>query len=210
MTLFKILQLIHIVGGSASLLLGIVVLSLKKGNQQHKLLGNVYFFAMLTSSVVAIPMSYLHPNYFLFIIAIFTIYMLVTGYRYLGKKSGEDISILDWLLTLIILLFGFAFIGFGAYNINKQNYFGVVFLVFGTVCFLFAKKDYQNFKGQSAIKNYWLTGHIQRMTGSYIASATAFLVVNNKILPGIIAWLLPTFIIVPLINKWSKQHQILR
>jgi uncharacterized membrane protein len=208
MTLFKTLQLIHIAGGTTSLLLGIIVLSLKKGDKRHKWLGNIYFYAMLIASIVAIPMSYLHPNYFLFIVAIFTIYMLLTGYRYLSKKKIEDVSYIDWLLTAGILVFGFAFIGFGIYHIVKQDYFGIVLLVFGTICLLFAKKDYENFKGKSNIKNYWLTGHIQRMMGSYIASTTAFLVVNNTVIPNIIAWLIPTFLIAPLITRWSKQHEI--
>lgn len=208
MTLFKTLQLIHIAGGTTSLLLGIIVLSLKKGDKRHKWLGNIYFYAMLIVSIVAIPMSYLHPNYFLFIVAIFTIYMLLTGYRYLSKKKIQDVSYIDWLLTGSILVFGFAFIGFGIYHIVQQDYFGIVLLVFGTICLLFAKKDYENFKGKSNIKNYWLTGHIQRMMGSYIASTTAFLVVNNTVIPNIIAWLIPTFLIAPLITRWSKQHEI--
>jgi len=208
MTLFKSLQLIHIAGGTTSLLLGIIVLSLKKGDKRHKWLGNIYFYAMLIASIVAIPMSYLHPNYFLFIVAIFTIYMLLTGYRYLSKKKIQDVNYIDLILTGSILVFGFAFIGFGIYHIVKQDYFGIVLLVFGTICLLFAKKDYENFKGKSDIKNYWLTGHIQRMMGSYIASTTAFLVVNNTVIPNIIAWLIPTFLIAPLITRWSKQHEI--
>ena len=208
MTLFKTLQLIHIAGGTTSLLLGIIVLSLKKGDKRHKWLGNIYFYAMLIASIVAIPMSYLHPNYFLFIVAIFTIYMLLTGYRYLSKKKIQDVNYIDLILTGSILVFGFAFIGFGIYHIVQQDYFGIVLLVFGTICLLFAKKDYENFKGKSNIKNYWLTGHIQRMMGSYIASTTAFLVVNNTVIPNIIAWLIPTFLIAPLITRWSKQHEI--
>jgi uncharacterized membrane protein len=208
MTLFKTLQLIHIAGGTTSLLLGIIVLSFKKGDKRHKWLGKIYFYAMLIASIVAIPMSYLHPNYFLFIVAIFTIYMLLTGYRYLSKKKIQDVSYIDWLLTGSILVFGFAFIGFGIYHIVQQDYFGIVLLVFGTICLLFAKKDYENFKGKSDIKNYWLAGHIQRMMGSYIASTTAFLVVNNTVIPNIIAWLIPTFLIAPLITRWSKQHEI--
>jgi uncharacterized membrane protein YbaN (DUF454 family) len=50
------------------------------------------------------------------------------------------------------------------------------------------------------------------MTGAFIASATAFLVVNAKyfpdIIPGFVYWLLPTIIFTPLIVKWSKKYQI--
>jgi len=69
-------------------------------------------------------------------------------------------------------------------------------------------QDFRNYKSQNSIKNFWLLVHIQRMIGSYIAAATAFLVVNNTILPGIVAWLLPTVILVPLIFKWSNKYKI--
>jgi hypothetical protein len=51
--------------------------------------------------------------------------------------------------------------------------------------------------------------HLQRMIGSFIAALTAFLVVNNNILPGIVAWLLPTIILVPVIILLSQKLQIL-
>ena len=46
------------------------------------------------------------------------------------------------------------------------------------------------------------------MMGSYIAAMTAFIVVNNTILPEIVAWLLPTVIVTPLIIKWSRKYKI--
>ena len=101
------------------------------------------------------------------------------------------------------------FIVFGIINLLDKNNFGIVLLVFGVISLLFVLKDYNNFTGKSKIKNYGLTTHLQRMIGSYIASATAFLVVNNTILPQALAWLLPTVILVPLIFKWSKKYQVL-
>lgn len=111
-------------------------------------------------------------------------------------------------MTIGMLLFAIAFIGFGIYHIVKDNYFGIVFIVFGSIGLLFSYQDNLNFKGKSKIKNYFLTTHIQRMTGSYIASTTAFLVVNNTILPSILAWLLPTILIVPLIVIWTINYKI--
>jgi hypothetical protein len=74
---------------------------------------------------------------------------------------------------------------------------------------MFALQDFKNFRNKSKVKNFWLTTHIQRMTGSYIASATAFLVVNNTILLGVISWLLPTAILTPLIVIWVRKYQVL-
>lgn len=136
--LFTILLIIHIAGGSVSLLLGLYILLSKKGNRVHRKTGIVYFYAMLTASLVALPMSYLHPNYFLFIIGVFTSYMLLTGKRYLKKKTPEDVHATDWLLTTVMLIFGLAFIFFGIFNIVKGVYFGTVFLVLAlSACYLF-------------------------------------------------------------------------
>jgi len=208
MTIFEIFLTIHVVCGGASLLLGLYILLAKKGTQRHKLVGNIYFYSMLLAALLALAMSYLHPSYFLFIIGVFTSYMLITGKRYLKKKKTDDVTPVDWLLIFLMLIFGAAFIVLGSYKILHSEYFGIVLLVFGSISLLFVYQDYINFKGRSRIKNFWLTTHIQRMIGSYIASVTAFLVVNNTILPGIIAWLLPTFLFVPLIIKWSRKHEL--
>lgn len=208
MTVFNILLGIHIVGGGISLLLGFIILCLKKGNKRHQLLGNLYGYTLGTASVVAIPMSYLHPNYFLFIISVFTIYMLLTGKRYLQKKELSNVTITDWILTILIANFGTAFIGFGILHIIKSNVFGIVFIVFGLISYLFVYQDYLNFTGKSTVKNFFLITHLQRFIGSYIASVTAFLVVNNTLLPSVIAWLLPAILMVPLIIKWSRKYKI--
>ena len=210
MALFNTLLYIHIAGGGISLLLGFIILCLKKGDKIHKNIGNIYFYALLTASVFAIPMSYLHPNYFLFIISVFTIYMLLTGKRYLQKKSIINVTNTDWLLTVLMAVCGTAFIGSGILHIMKFNSFGIVFIVFGSISYLFVYQDKINFTGQSTIKNFFLITHLQRFIGSYIASTTAFLVVNNKVLPGVIAWLLPTILIVPLIIKWTRKYKVVK
>lgn len=201
------LMALHIAGGGLSLLLGACVLLTKKGGKLHKVLGSIYFYTMLLASLVALPMAYIHPNYFLFIIGVFTAYMLISGKRYLAIRKLSDVRKMDWALTVVMLIFGLLFIALGIYNIISGNYFGTVFLVFGAISILFVYQDNQNFKGKSNIKNFWLTTHLQRMIGSYIASATAFLVVNNKVLPGILVWLLPTIVIVPLIVRWTIKYK---
>ncbi len=208
MNIFKILLAIHVFGGGSSLLLGLVVMLVEKGGKLHKTLGGIYFFAMSSAAIVAIPMSYIHPNYFLFIVSIFTLYMLVSGKRYIAKKK-VDINKFDWLLSFVMLIFAIAFIGFGAYKLYFSNSFGTVLVVFGFIGLLFVYQDYVTFRGKYSIKNYWLTTHLQRMIGSYVASLTAFLVVNNTFLPSIIAWLLPTLLIVPLIIYWTRKYKIL-
>jgi len=154
-------------------------------------------------------MAYLHPNPFLFVIGVFTSYMLLTGRRALKNKVPADTQLTDWLLTYTMLIFGLVFISFRLFNIIKENYFGTVLVVFGGISLLFVYQDFINFKGKSKVKNYGLVTHTQRMMGSYIASVTAFLVVNNTFLPSVMAWLLPTACIVPLLVFWSRKYKVL-
>jgi len=206
--IFKTLLYTHIAGGLIGLLTGLFIMIAKKGDKRHQKMGRVYFWSMLISAIVAIPMSYLHPNWFLFMISIFTIYMLTTGVRSLKIKKEKDVKKIDWILSTTMLLFGLGFIILGTKLILSQNNFGIVLIVFGTIGISFVYKDWKNFTGRSTIKNFSLTTHIGRMAGAYIASLTAFIVVNNHdFIPGIVAWLLPTLIITPLIFKWTRKYQ---
>lgn len=198
----------HIVCGGTSLILGMYILFCTKADRRHKFVGTIYFYTMFVTALLAILMACFHPSYFLLSIGVFTTYMLLTGKRYLKKKTQFDVKRIDWILSFAMLLFGATFIGLACYNLVKANYFGIVHLVFGGISWLFVYQDYKNYSGTSTVKNYWLVTHLQRMVVSYIASVTAFIVVNNSLLPGIIAWLLPAFLLVPLIIKWSRRHEI--
>ncbi|HMQ07580.1 MAG TPA: hypothetical protein PKC30_09785 [Saprospiraceae bacterium] len=210
LNLFSILLVVHITGGSLSLLLGSYILITTKGTTLHKRVGKMFYYSMLIAAMVAIPMTYLHPNGFLFLISVFTVYMLLTGIRSIHKRDISSINIWDWFLTILMIFFGFAFLIYGVLYLINGNGFGIVYIAFGIIGILFSYIDYINFMGKSRYRNFYLMTHIQRMTGSYIASFTAFLVVNNRFLPDILAWLLPTIILLPFIVKWSRSRKVLK
>jgi uncharacterized membrane protein len=206
MNIFKILLYLHIICGGLSLIVGLVVMILKKGDKNHKQIGSVFFYSMLTAALVSIPMSFLHPNYFLFIVGVWTTYMLITGKRYLSIKQIADVKKIDWVITIVMSLFGAVLSAIGVYLLIKGGSFGLVLFAFGGIAMLMTYSDYNAYSGKSKYKNFNITNHIQRMVGSYIASVTAFLVVNNHhVFPDVLAWLLPGTILAPLIAKWSKE-----
>lgn len=209
--IFKILLVIHIISGTIGLITGTLNIARKKGDSLHKNAGKFFLYGMLINGFAGLFMSLLHNNIFLFIVAVFSIYMASTGQRYLSLKGllkGEKAKTIDWILSSTMLAFGIGFIAFGSYVLFKGTNFGIVLLVFGGISISMVLKDFKNYKGKNSIKNFWLLVHIQRMVGSYIAASTAFLVVNNTILPGVVAWLLPTIILTPLIFKWSNKYKI--
>jgi len=215
MTSFKIFLIVHIAGGSIGLLTGLLNIIQNKGGKKHKLIGRVFYFSMLVAGLSSLVLSYLTPNYFLFMVGIFTLYMVVSGQRFLMHKEIETkgTNVVDWAISLIMLLSGLLFIGLGTWSIVKSNLFGLVFLTFGSLGLLFVWQDFLYFNKISSLKNYWLVGHLQRMTGAFIASLTAFLVVNAQyfpdFIPGFFYWLLPTFVLTPLIINWSRKYQVI-
>ena len=214
-TLFTLFLILHIAGGSVGLLTGFLNILRKKGDRKHILIGKLFVYSMLTAGISALALSVLNPNYFLFAVGIFTIYMVGTGNRYVYLKMLNDDQTpkpIDRIITFTMLLAGLFFIGFGISHLAKANLFGLVFITFGFFGLLFVRQDFKNYRGKTDIKNYWLIAHLQRMTGGFIAALTAFLVVNAKYLPeqipGLLYWLLPTIFLTPLIISWSRQMEV--
>lgn len=208
--LFKSLLLVHVVAGSIGLLTGTFILFRPKGDKWHQLIGKFFAYGMLLSALVSLIMSSIHYNLFLFIVGVFTIYLVGTGLRYMKLKNlqkGQKPKPIDWLLFGLMFLFSVLFLFYGSFLIVKANNFGWVLISFGSISSLMLKADWQTFKGiKIKHKNYWLLLHLQRMTGAYIASLTAFIVVNNHYLPNVLAWLLPTIVVTPLIVIWSRKY----
>jgi hypothetical protein len=205
MDFFKIMLIVHIIGGGTSLLVGLLILFFQKGDKRHVLFGNIFFWSMLCSSIISIPMSILHPNIFLMLIGIWTIYMLITGSRFLKINNSADVTKLEWVISLVMCIAAIVFIVIGVFRVAGGDTFGVVLVVFGIIGLLFVNNDIKAYRGKSKEINFGLMIHIQRMMGAFIASLTAFLVVNNTILPNIVAWLLPTLCLVPLIVYWIRK-----
>lgn len=215
--LFRILIILHIAGGSVGLVFGLVNIVAKKGDSQHKLVGKLFSYGMMTAGLTALMMSIIHPNPFLFMVGVFTIYMVATGNRYLKmRKKGKSAAfqLIDKLYALLMLICGAGFVVYGLLLLLNTKMFGVVFVMLGFFSLMFVRRDWENFSGKSKVMNYWLTAHLQRMMGAFIASLTAFLVVNQKYFPeaisGVVYWLLPSAIITPLIVKWSRKYEVRR
>ncbi len=210
---FFVFLTLHIIGGGVGLVSGTLNLILKKGGKRHKLIGHFFFYGMLLAGYSALILSLIKSNHFLFIVGVFTLYMVITGKRYIYLKllgTGQKPGWIDWMISAAMLLAAVVFLVWGVMLLLNQSNFGIVLSVFGIISLGFVRRDLINYTGKMTEKNYWLLMHLQRMTGAYIASTTAFLVVNAKYLPfefpGFVFWLLPTAILTPLIILWSKKY----
>ena len=195
--LFKIILILHIISGSTGLLLGTFILLRKKGDQLHRNTGKIFTLAMVSTGLCAFYLSVVHPNLFLFIVGVFTIYLSISGYRMIQLKKvheGQKPQLFDTLLTFAMVICSIIFFYIACKYLVAKELFGLVFALFGFVSLRLCYTEYKVYIGKITDKKYWLKNHIGRMTGAYIAAFTAFLVVNNTFLPPILAWSLPGII----------------
>jgi len=99
------------------------------------------------------------------------------------------------------------FLVIGTRSVINKQYFGIILIVaWRSIGFII--KDYKTYKGRITVENYWLIFHLQRMVGAYIASLTAFAVVNFPNRLSFLPWLLPAVIFVQLVIKWTRKYKI--
>jgi uncharacterized membrane protein len=188
----------HAAFGGVALLSGLIALMTTKGNKLHRKGGLIFYYTMLSSAVLALIVSVQpdHVNYFLFVIGIFSAYMILSGKRILEMKllyKNQKPKQTDFALPVLMLISGVAMILYGIYLSMTKGNIGMVLLVFGGIGIIMAIGDLRLLKSTPTDKKFWLYQHISKMTGGYIAAVTAFLVVN-EILPGLWGWLSPTVV----------------
>src|SRR2546422_815513 len=85
---------------------------------------------------------------------------------------------------------------------------GVVPVVFGAFGMVLAGLDFWRFGWPPADRHAWWFAHMRGMLGSYIATVTAFSVVNFTFLPTAVRWLWPIVVGTPLITAWITYYRL--
>ncbi len=194
---------LHIGSGSLAVAGMALALVYRKGGPGHRRSGQLYVVGMTAALLLAIIVSLLKSNVFLLLIGLFSGYFVYTGWRLAKVRNGAR-SQLDQYATWLMLVVSAVMASYGLFVLVTGNTMGIVLLVFSCVAALPAWQDYrlgeQWPKGKERIKL-----HLGRMGGASIATLTAVFVVNVHTSPGFLAWLLPTFVITPIIVYWMRK-----
>lgn len=209
-----VLIYIHALFGGMALLAGTVAVASKKGKPLHTSTGRIFYYSMLMSALMALVISVLpgHESAFLFSIGMFSTYLLLAGYRGLKFKNGAKNIKWDKILSISVMVVGFGMVTMSLFFTYRLN---IVLLVFGCAAIIFGIRDVRMYRNIEALKKNWLRIHLGKMTGAYIASFSAFLVVNqffhplvNWLLPSILGGIFITYWIVRLNTKNKLQTEI--
>lgn len=207
--LIKALLVVHVFAGLLSLLTGMMEFILQKGTVFHKRIGKLYYLAMFIVFLTSVYVSITKGNWFLLLIGIFSFYLVQSGVRFNTYRVKNDLKLTD---QFRVLFYGLSFVTMvllGLISLKQNLSLGIILLVFGGIgmSLIALESKYFLFKRPVHDKNIYMREHIGRMTGSYIAATTAFLVNNIRFLPTVVIWLAPTVLGFLVIFYFSRPYR---
>jgi len=202
---------IHATLGGIGLASGILSMASRKGKRVHKSSGKVFSYAMVSSSLISIPVCFMpgHENMFLFSIAIFTIYLVLTGQRallYKIKNLNNISKWKDWVLSTVMLCFGLALLAEATFKILYPNGPTILFYFFGAVSVVLSVQDLRFYTRKKISPTEFIQRHIGQMSGAFIASFTAFLTAGLQLKHWLV-WIVPTLFISIWITYWIRKYK---
>ena len=204
---FSVILLIHIIFGGIALFVAPCAMLTRKGGLWHRRWGKTYFWSMAVVALTAVLMSMMRSGLFFLLVALFSFYLALSGYRVLHHKTPQQrAGTADWFAAALMLVGGVVLAGYGAYLMLTSN-FGTVAIVFGIIGILLAAADIHNFVRPPKDKRAWWYTHMTRMLAAYVATVTAFSVVNFQFLPVIARWLWATVIGTLGIVMWTRYYR---
>jgi uncharacterized membrane protein len=201
---------LHIVAGYIALVAAPGAMLTQKGGWWHRRCGKLYVWSMAIVAITAVALSLYRPNLFLLLLAVFSFYQAFSGYRVLSRKlpyHGQRATLWDWLAAVLTLGGSTALVVYGLVRWSSHSTFFLVPVIFGALGIALAGQDLHSFLRPRTAKNAWWFAHMGRMLGAYIATVSAFSVVNFAFLPALIRWLWPTALGVPGIFIWTSYYR---
>ena len=205
--LFRVLLVIHIAAGTIALVVAPAAMVTVKGGHWHRRWGFSYLWSTIVIAATGAVMSFLHPSLFLLMIAVFSFYLVFSGYRVLHrKKPGQRATWFDQAVTLAMVATGLALVGYGIYRLRGSS-FGIVPIIFGAIALLLASRELVGFCRPPTEPRWWWFSHMTNMLAAYITTVSAFSVVNLTMLPPIVRWIWPTIIGTTGILLWTRYYR---
>ena len=205
---------LHIAAGFTGLFIGPAAMLTRKGAAWHRRWGKIFFWSLAVVAITAIVLTQIRPNMFLMLVAVFSFYSALSGYRVLYRKrpdKGPRANWFDWITALATLGAGCGLLFLGVVNPSTWALrFQPIMFVFGIFGSGLALTDIRSFVARfdpTKDKQFWWYTHMGNMLGAYIATVTAFSAVNFHFLPQVVQWLWPSAIGVPVSIIWQRYYR---
>ena len=205
-TWFPVVRILHIFCGMIALFVAPAAILTVKGGLAHRRWGKIYFWMMAMVAATAMVMAVYRPIIFLALLAVFSFYFAFRGYRSILLKRGAET--MDWVAALSSLVGSLGLLVLGIYPFAGVRLPApAVSIAFGMVGVVIAGSDIWKFLRPPVDRNNWWYSHMAGMLASYIATLSAFSVVNFRFLPIAVRWLWPTVLGTPAIFIWIAYYR---
>jgi uncharacterized membrane protein len=188
--MFPYLLALHVTAGAVALLSGPVPMLSRKGGWLHKRSGDVFATAMALAAVLAFTLAAMRRDVLLLGIAVLTFFLIYNGVRALAFRRGSTARVPDHIVCVLTAGFSAWLFWHGLLNGDVTPLF---FGVGGVVLCL------QQDSRLDTPPSDWIAVHLAFMGGAYIATVSAFLVVNLTYLPKPVVFIGPTCVGAPFI-----------
>ena len=206
---------LHIISGTLALISGLISLLVSKGGEVHKNSGRIFFYSILTLAITSGFLSIIKENSFLFLVAVFTFYLNLSGSLFIKKLNRHKIGFADFTGITTSILLTFYLISLSVYSLITLQTDKPIFEIIKTssvsalsswLFFIILKDARLFFSSETFAPEQLLRHHIIRMVSAFISTVTAFFVVNVHITPAFIPWVVPGIAGSILINQYLKKH----
>ena len=169
------LLIVHILGGTTSLLAGSLAIAVRKGGRLHRAAGNVFTVAMLTLASSALWLAILKSQNGNVIGSILTFYMIITAWL-AGRRRGIDG--LDFAALFVGIGGAAAIVALGVHTLSHpdKNAPAAMCFFMAVVLMLAAGGDIRMLARGGISGRHRITRHLWRMRfGLFIATGSFFL-----------------------------------
>lgn len=203
-----IMLAIHILCGFVALVTMVMAYVTNKGPKFHAKVGRVYGLAMVGVGLTAIILFFLGASTFLLLIAFFSLYLVLVGWRFASNRKGE-VSQVDKMLIQFGGLGGIALLGMsvfiatsGSAPFGQSKSFAAVPAAFGVISLALAYQQRTlQVEGSNPRGKKRISLHVTYMGAGTISTVTAFTITVFG--STVLTWLGATMIGTPLLI-WNQ------
>lgn len=200
--LLQSIIVLHVACGAVAFVTSILAVISKKGHTLHRRSGTAFTIAMAGIFITALGISIAEFNLWLVLIAIFSVYLAVSGWL-IAKNRQSQATTYQWGIAGIALVAAAGMVAIGTIRLLSEDSFGTVLIAFGLIMAAFATEELWRYSKKTMTGATRIAAHLSRMLGGTIAIFTAATVVNLDWQPQWLLWLLPMLMFLPLIVYWN-------
>ncbi|RXH57137.1 DUF2306 domain-containing protein [Granulicella sibirica] len=203
------LLILHILGGSVSLLAGTVAMIARKGDRVHRVSGNVFTLGMLTLATSGFWLAILKSQVSNVIASVLTFYLI--GSAWLAGRRRNETGVLDWSGLVLCLTSAAGVLTLGVRAVSSaagtdNGAPAAMSFIFGGILLLAAVGDIRMLAHGGITGRPRIVRHLWRMCiGLFIASGSFFLG-QPQVFPvwlrGSIYLIVPALLPLPLMIFW--------